>query len=85
MVRDRHEGFRKASLWLLGLIVATCVFGLIWTTMVGTEHVTITIFDQQYNAPPLWQVYIVLILTLAIFGLPFYWLWQDTYTKPGAR
>jgi hypothetical protein len=49
-VRERHEGFRKASLWLLGLCLAAGLLVLAWATVAGTERITVT-FLQEHAAP----------------------------------
>ena len=77
-VRERHAGFRKASLWLVGLCLAAGIFVLAWASAIGTERVTITLLEK-HEAPSLWLVYAVGVPTLLIFALPFYWLWQDAY------
>ena len=77
-VREHHDGFRKASLWLVGLCLAGGIFVLAWASAFGTEGVTVTLLEK-HEAPLLWLVYAVGVPTLIIFALPFYWLWQDSY------
>jgi hypothetical protein len=77
-VRERHEGFRKASLWFLGLCLAAGLLVLGWATVAGTEGISVT-FLQEHAAPSLGLVYAAAIPTLVVFGLPFWWLWQDSY------
>jgi hypothetical protein len=80
-VRERNEGFRKATLWLLGLIILVGVGLLLWATFEGTERITVTLLFSAIEAPPLWLVYVVAILVLVVYGLPVYWLTQDTYKR----
>jgi hypothetical protein len=81
-VRERHEGFRRVTLWLLGLGLLICMGTLVWATVAGTERVTVTVPFREIDAPPLWLVYVVLIPILVIYSLPVYWLTKDSYKPP---
>jgi hypothetical protein len=78
-VRERHEGFRKATVWVLGLGLIAGLGVLAWVTFNGTEGVTATILFSQIQAPPLWLVYTIGVPVLIVYGLPVYWLLQDKY------
>jgi hypothetical protein len=82
-VRERNEGFRKATIWLLGLGILGGVGIILWATLEGTDRVTVTLLFDVIKAPPLWLVYVVGIPALVFYSLPVYWLTHDTY-KPQA-
>jgi hypothetical protein len=83
-VRERHEAFRKASLWLIGLYLASVIVLLLWATIFGTDHLTLDFFSYERVSPPLWLVYIFVITAVIILGVPFYWLRQDKYPSKSA-
>ncbi len=78
-VRGRREGFRKASLCILGLYLAAILFVVVWATVIGTKAMTASVFGAEWPGPPLWLVYTLSLLLLVLFGLPFWWLSQDSY------
>ena len=78
-VRERHDAFRKASLWFLGLCLAAVIFILFWSLILGTDHMTINVFSDRFEKPAIWLVFTIGIPALIAFGLPFYWLRQDRY------
>ncbi len=87
-VREHHEGFRKATIWVLGLSLIACVGVLAWATFAGTEGFTADVLFAKIDAPPLWLVYLFFIPALVMYGLPVYWLIQDSYKQqepPAAR
>jgi hypothetical protein len=84
-VRERREGFRKASLWILGLHLAGIFFFVVWATVKGTEGMWVSVFGLEQRGPALWLVYLVAVPSLFLFGLPFWWLWQDSYRGGGTR
>ena len=78
-MRERHEGFRKPTVWVLGLGLIAGLGVLAWVTVEGTEEVTATILFAVIDAPPLWLVYAIGVPALIVYGLPVYWLIRDKY------
>jgi hypothetical protein len=83
-VKERSEGFRKASLWLLGLYLAALAFAIGWVAVKGTDGTTFSVWGWEWQQPPAWVFYATGAFALIVFGTPFYWLWQDSYRAPGA-
>ena len=80
-MRERNEGFRKATIWLLVVFIFIGVAIVLWATLEGTETITVTLLFEIIKAPPLWLLYAVAIPTLFVYGLPVYWLIQDSYMR----
>jgi hypothetical protein len=81
-VGARDETFRRASLVLLGLYLVADLGLVLWAALFGTENFSVYLFMHQLKAPAKELVFLAAAAMLVIFGLPFYWLCQDSYRSP---
>ena len=81
-VVDGKERFRKATLWLLGLMLAVALSLLLWVTLAGTAWINMDLSFVRLKSPPLWAVYAFCIAYTVLYGLPFYWLLYPRTRSP---